>query len=204
MNASSLTEMKGAIRSHVADKLKALPELFIHQASNAIFENLKSLPSFTNSNGVSIYLNMQAEVLTGTVLEYSLQQNKAVFIPKVIGKNSPDMVMYELSNGLQEIEKFPRNRWGIPEPSVESAKSRPDGTYSGKIDCVIMPGVAFDKNRGRVGHGKGYYGKYKLNEFTYVQHSIFPAIHRLLLREIRKASRISWSTSTNKNCSRLG
>jgi 5-formyltetrahydrofolate cyclo-ligase len=56
-----------------------------------------------------------------------------------------------------EIDGFPRSKWGIPEPPVEPP--REDGTYSGRIDVVVVPGVAFDRKCNRLGHGKGYYGE---------------------------------------------
>ena len=54
---------------------------------------------------------------------------------------------------MQEIEAFPRNKWGIPEPQgiAFSRDGLPD------IDLVIVPGVAFDSTCQRLGHGKGYY-----------------------------------------------
>ena len=59
----------------------------------------------------------------------------------------------------EDIDSFPKNKWGIPEPSTEEAMRCTDHTYSGKIDLVLVPGVAFDANCGRLGHGKGYYGE---------------------------------------------
>lgn len=75
---------------------------------------------------------------------------------KVIGPKSEDMVMLPVTSS-QEIDDYPRSKWGIPEPPLSDNK--PDATSSGKIDLVIMPGVAFDRGCNRLGHGKGYYGE---------------------------------------------
>ena len=37
----------------------------------------------------------------------------------------------------------------------------PDGEeYKGNIDVIITPGVAFDRNKNRVGFGRGYYYRF--------------------------------------------
>jgi 5-formyltetrahydrofolate cyclo-ligase len=42
---------------------------------------------------------------------------------------------------------------GIWEPEAQKE-------YLKQIDLVIAPGIAFDKNKNRLGRGKGYYDKY--------------------------------------------
>lgn len=64
------------------------------------------------------------------------------------------MIMCEMRS-LDEVHSMPKNKWGIPEPSAEGKE---DGVYSGLIDLVLIPGMAFDRSRNRLGHGKGYYG----------------------------------------------
>ena len=72
------------------------------------------------------------------------------------------MVMVRV-NSLLDIENFPKSKWGIPEPTDEYIRDHPDVTGTpGAIDVVLVPGVAFDRNCARLGHGKGYYGN-KIN-----------------------------------------
>ncbi|MBI1769462.1 MAG: 5-formyltetrahydrofolate cyclo-ligase [Bacteroidetes bacterium] len=47
-----------------------------------------------------------------------------------------------------------KNQWGILEP-ISGEKTPTD-----KIDLVIVPLLAFDKNSNRVGYGKGFYDRF--------------------------------------------
>ena len=58
------------------------------------------------------------------------------------------------------IADFPKSKWGIPEPPKEFSDKAVDATHLSLVDCVILPGVAFDSQCARVGHGKGYYGEF--------------------------------------------
>jgi 5-formyltetrahydrofolate cyclo-ligase len=66
----------------------------------------------------------------------------------------PKMKDDELENiyfeGLHQLKK---NKWGILEPEQGVP------TPSEKLDMVIVPLLAFDKNGHRVGYGKGFYDR---------------------------------------------
>lgn len=53
--------------------------------------------------------------------------------------------------GLHQLKK---NSWGILEPT-QGIPTPPE-----KIDMVLVPLLAFDKNGNRVGYGKGYYDRF--------------------------------------------
>lgn len=78
---------------------------------------------------------------------------------QVTGPGSPDMIMLRVA-GPEAVEAFPKSKWGIPEPLLPAPfePGRDDGTYAGRMDLVVVPGVAFDARCRRLGHGKGYYG----------------------------------------------
>jgi 5-formyltetrahydrofolate cyclo-ligase len=76
----------------------------------------------------------------------------------VTGPKPGDLVMLPVGSA-QEIDAFPRSKWGIPEPDLPDDVAAVDGTYSGMIDLVVVPGVAFDARCNRLGHGRGYYGE---------------------------------------------
>lgn len=171
--------MKKAIRLQIKGKLEKLTQLQIASQSDAVSKKVINHPLFLSAKTVCIYLSMPREIQTWSILKCAFDMNKNVVVPKVIGRNSLDLVLVQVGS-LDEINSFPKNSWGIPEPALSSEID--DKVHSGLIDAMIVPGkigiivplrlcsdvfhsqfcltgVAFDSRCGRVGHGKGYYGE---------------------------------------------
>ena len=74
------------------------------------------------------------------------------------------MRLLEISS-FAELESFVPNRWGIREPPLTvgdaaAAVPRNEAHDCEELELVVCPGVAFDPQRRRLGHGKGYYDTY--------------------------------------------
>ena len=136
--------------------MKTLPPENILEQSNEVAKKLFALPEVINGRNVCVYLSMGGEIETKMIIQKCFELGKSVYVPKVVGKSAPDMRMFQLQS-LEQLEKFPKNNWGIPEPPI-AEMNLTDESYLADIDLVFLPGVAFDSFCGRVGHGKGYYG----------------------------------------------
>ena len=90
------------------------------------------------------YMSFKNEVDTHKINERIIVARKKLILPRVMDKENMEAVEYS--------GKFQKGSMGITEPVGES--------YEGKIDLVIVPGIAFDKEGNRIGFGRGYYDRF--------------------------------------------
>lgn len=98
------------------------------------------------ANVFYFYASFGKEVMTQEIIEAVLMQGKRVALPRV---NGDTMDFYEIHN----FEELKPGYMGILEPVGNVPMDVPP-------DVVIMPGVAFDENKNRIGYGKGYYDRF--------------------------------------------
>lgn len=100
------------------------------------------------------YVSHDNEVDTRSIIHQAWQDNKEVYVPKVMGKGQ--MFFYPITS----MEDLTTGRYGIlePQPTIDHTPIRDS--------LLIMPGVVFDKDRNRIGYGGGFYDRYlaKLQE----------------------------------------
>ena len=117
--------------------------------SAAIAGHAGTMPAFRGSRTVMLYMALPQEVQTAAILAAGRHQGKRMAVPVV---KPYGLVAAELPAGELQFQPGP---FGIPEPTVGTAFISPED-----IDCVLVPGIAFDRRGARVGFGKGYYDRF--------------------------------------------
>lgn len=167
---------KVQLRKHVANIISNIPKNEKQLQSQSVFQKLIEHPRYKDVKRLSIYLSTENEIDTKPILKHAFENRKQCFIPlvrktrdllvKEFGANR--MLMIELKS-MKEFDELPTNSYGIKEPVILDVNKLPDKAdpqdVSKSLDLIIVPGVAFSRNGGRLGHGKGYYDEY-LNYWT--------------------------------------
>ena len=128
----------------------------------------------------------KGELSTRDIVTHAFAHDKQVFVPYIYklhpqDRNKPVSVMDMVSlHSKSDFEDLDCDAWGIPSVAEKSIVRRErildipdtrDGgherelhnengstkTEKGRLDMIIMQGVAFDKDLARLGHGKGFY-----------------------------------------------
>ncbi len=84
-----------------------------------------------------------------SLLNHSLQEKGCLYLPRM---EEGRLVPYLFS----AKDRLVLSRWKIPEPDPQWARK---GNMS-QIDLILVPGLAFDAQKQRLGYGKGIYDRF--------------------------------------------
>ncbi|KAI8887890.1 5-formyltetrahydrofolate cyclo-ligase [Backusella circina FSU 941] len=151
----ALVSLKRQLRKDMAVKLEQITATELNRQSEQVFQKLQQLDQFKQSKNVSVYISMPTcEIITNSIIQYILQSDKACYIPRCT-KTTMDMVRI---TSIEDFNSLPKNKWNIPEPPLD--QPRENALDKDGLDLILVPGVAFDQEKNRIGHGKGYYDRY--------------------------------------------
>ena len=140
---------KELIRERIKKKKQQLTDNEKEIEAANVFEKIEALPEFINAHNIMIYWSMPDELPTHNfIIRWS--KKKTMLLPVVKGE---DMLIKPFSTK----EELKQGSLGIWEPDTQKE-------YLNSIDLVIVPGVAFDRDKSRLGRGKGYYDRYFINK----------------------------------------
>lgn len=114
--------------------------------STKICNQLFNHPLYIEAKMIGFYVSKDDEVDTILLLEQALSK-KRVAVPKVEG----DIMNFYRIQSLQDLKI---GSFDVFEPST------PYITRPSKMDVIIVPLIAFNKDKYRIGYGKGFYDKY--------------------------------------------
>jgi len=139
-------EQKNTVRKEIKQLKKQYTLEEKKAKSKIIFEQIELLSEFQQADIIMAYWSMNDEVFTHDfVLKW--YQTKTIILPSV----KDDELELRVFKGLDDM--IEGTAFGIKEPRALYKNSLD------KIDMIIVPGVAFDKQNNRLGRGKAYYDK---------------------------------------------
>jgi 5-formyltetrahydrofolate cyclo-ligase len=139
---------KAALRREVLSRRAALPDRA--ERSDAIQHHAAALSEFARAGVVGAYVGVGAEVETRTLLDLVLGRGDILCVP---WRDGEDLYLARI---LSFDELVPVS-FGLLEPPDALARERI--IEAGTVDLMLIPGVAFDRKGGRLGHGKGFYDR---------------------------------------------
>lgn len=139
-------ESKKDIRKRVLAVRNSISKREWEEKSCIIFQTVITHPFFLDSKEIYCYMDYRNEVGTKRMIEAAWKTGKRVAVPKISGDN---MEFYY----IKSFGELHTGMFGIMEPQEKAPAS-------GKNGLVLMPGAVFDKNRNRIGYGRGYYDRY--------------------------------------------
>jgi 5-formyltetrahydrofolate cyclo-ligase len=146
LSTSAIRRRKSILRAEALDKRRANADTNKERSLKLAEVFLKSI-RLEEGAVVGSYFAFREEMDPSALNDILRGQGHKIAFPVVVekDKNRRPLVfrIYEQGDGLL------LNSYGIPEPGPDAQKVRPD--------VLLVPLLAFDSQRYRLGYGKGYY-----------------------------------------------
>lgn len=145
----NIQEKKSLLRKEVSSIKKKYTLEELHERSLEVLSIVEISGVFQNAKNIFIYNSMEDEVQTFDFI-HKWAKEKNFYLPVVI---DDDIVFRSCTSSVQ----FKESNFGIMEPVGDNF------TEYKKVDLIIIPGVAFDRKKNRMGRGRGYYDRFLKN-----------------------------------------
>ena len=143
--------MKPQLRQEMIARRDALPESERARIAASLTEALTRLPEYTAARSVLATMSIGSEWNTRAFLERARADGKAVVLPRL----TPPPRRLQL-HAVEDLDRqLVPGVWDIPEP--DPARCPP--VELGAVDFALVPALAVDRSRYRLGYGAGYFDR---------------------------------------------
>lgn len=142
---------KRQIREKLLGMRRSLTSKYIEDESAKVYEYLTESGLLKGAKSVLCYSDFDGEIKTAMLTGWMMYQGIQVSLPCMRGKT---MFAADIKSAGLELSSF-----GVAQPKFgEASMIEPES-----LDAVIIPGIAFDRAKNRIGFGCGYYDAFLKN-----------------------------------------
>lgn len=146
-------ESKKSIRLELLRRMLSLTKEEIKRRSGYVGKMLYSLPLYRKAKCIMGFYPLKGEVdLLEMIKKVS---GKKICFP-VMDLKAKNLSAFQVNNFEKDFVKGP---YGVSQPDPKKAKE----IDISKIDMILVPGLAFDLKKNRLGRGAGFYDRFLKN-----------------------------------------
>ena len=138
---------KDKLRRLIKDLRTHYPESLRRKHAARVNEALWQVVAGHHYEIIHCFIPLPDEIDVFPFVQRAIQENKTVIVPRTL----PGRTLEHLI--LKHPENLVAGRFGTLYPQDAPI-------YSGKLDLIVVPGLAFDRRGNRLGYGAGYYDSF--------------------------------------------
>jgi 5-formyltetrahydrofolate cyclo-ligase len=148
---------KEKLRREMRSRLRGMSPALHAEASLVICQMAANLPAFLKSRCVALFAPLPSEPDVHPLIEEAWAQGKRVVLPLMITRGAtPELDWHEIASWEDVVVPGQLGSPGLREPDPLRCPRVP----LAELDCVFVPGVAFDPEGFRLGRGGGFYDSF--------------------------------------------
>jgi len=132
---------KDTIRKEMLEKRLQLSLVRLDQIGKFAVQEIRNHPFYHEATHIGMYHPIKNEI---NIIDLIKDDLKTFYLPKVFGQNM-HYLLYE--------DTLKQSELGIYEPVSEDV-------YDKHLELIIVPALAVDNQKHRVGYGKGYFDRF--------------------------------------------
>ncbi len=140
---------KKELRQQLVADINALPEEYIKESNEGLFNRMIELPAFKEARVIFTYYSFRREPDTLKLIDYTLKAGKTVTFPVCFKGGVME------ARAVSSVSELAPSSYGLMEPSESTRVFTPE-----ELDFIIVPALAYDRQGYRLGWGGGYYDRF--------------------------------------------
>jgi len=146
--SAQIAESKRRLRRQMALLRNEVSAADAARAGEMAARTLMELDLAKRAERIALYASLPYEIPTRRLFDAVIEKFGAALLPRTV--NPIGLAFFT----VERWEELCPSRFGVLEPPADGSAVR-----LGPRDLVVVPGLAFDRDGYRLGHGKGYYDR---------------------------------------------